>query len=185
MTDPILITPATVEPVTLQEVKDHLGIEDAASDLRLVRQLARARRNVEQSTGIGLASETWEQAFDAAELTGDRLRLGRSPVTAITSVTARYEDGTTAVMAAAEYYLVRDGLALAEGASWPEPLRAYEALAVRYVAGEVPLDGSPLREAVLKLAGWYDATRGDQDKGGNLPPDVLATLAPYLPPWVA
>lgn len=185
MTDPVLITPANIEPVSLEELKDHVGITDSETNALLYRQLARARRQVEWLTGLGLALETWEQLFDAVDVTGDRLRLGRSPVTSVTSVTVKYQDGTTGTMSASGYYATRDSLALASGASWPSPLRTYEALVVRYVAGEVPIDGSPLREAVLKLAAWYFSARGDQDTGGAIPDDVWDALGSYRSPVVA
>jgi uncharacterized phiE125 gp8 family phage protein len=187
VTDPVLITPAVAEPLGLDELKDHLGVTDLGQDALLARQLARARRQVEWLTGLGLAAETWEQALDAREVTGDRLRLGRAPIISITSVTAMYADGTSGTMSASGYYPTRDSLALASGASWPSGLRTYEALVVRYVAGEVPLTGSSLREAVLKLAAWYYAARGDQGyigpgeqlQSGSIPADVWDALAPY------
>lgn len=178
MTDPLLVTPAA-DPITLLELKDHLGVTDDSQDAMLFRLLARARRQVEWLTNLGLASETWERSFDACDVRGDKLLLGRAPVTSITSVTAQHSDGTSSVMAAAGYYRTRDSLALVAGATWPTSLRTYEALTVRFVAGEIPIEGSGLREAVLKLAAWTYALRGDQDQGGAIPPDVWDALAPY------
>lgn len=184
MTGPTLIPPAATEPVSLEALKDHLVLDGEAGDLDLLRRLKAARRRLEGEIGRGLAQETWEQVFDAAEVVGERLPLWRGPVNTIVSVTARYADGTSEVVPATDYYEVSDGLALAAGASWPAGLRTYEALAVRYTGGMTSLEGTELDEAVLKLASAMYTHRGDEDfasSGTVLPPDIEALVAPWRP----
>lgn len=62
-----LLTPPTVEPVSLAEVKQHLRLmpDQTDDDLYLVAQIAAARRLIERRLGIALVASQYRSKWDA------------------------------------------------------------------------------------------------------------------------
>ncbi len=81
------ITPATVEPVTLAEAKEHLRVTHAEDDDLIGRLITGAREFVEQQTGRALAAASYRY-------TGRLLALPLLPAT-VDSVEALQADGVT------------------------------------------------------------------------------------------
>ena len=54
------ITDATVEPLSIWQVRDHLRIDDDAFDLPIAGWITAARRQAEHELGRALISQTWE-----------------------------------------------------------------------------------------------------------------------------
>ena len=139
-----ITTEPTQEPLSLQEVKEYLRVEDS-TDERIIRPfIETARRICEEHTGRSLMTQThsfFVDAYDelAAPLfegfrTGPYLNyyknhivLPTSPVVSVTSVSTFNDDDTETTMAASRYYVdnVREParIVLRKGETFPTALR--------------------------------------------------------------
>jgi len=59
------VVPPTTEPLSLDEVKEHLRIESSAEDALLQVYIEAAREICEHNTSRVLVTQTWESVFDA------------------------------------------------------------------------------------------------------------------------
>lgn len=79
-----------LEPVSLEEAKDHLRVLGSDEDDYITALISVAREFVETITGRSLITQTWLVTFDS--FCGTRLYLPRPPVQSVTSV--QYRDTT-------------------------------------------------------------------------------------------
>lgn len=162
----ILITPPTVEPVSLTEAKAHLRIDIADDDTLIGSLITAARSHLENTARPKLAmiNQTWEYIADSWP-GGDTLELRPYPLQSVTSITYTDPDAAATVLASSNYvvdtYTQPGRLRLKTAANWPgTTLRELNGLAIRFVAGygaagsAVPIQ---LRQAILLLVGhWYE-----------------------------
>ena len=94
----VITTPAS-EPVTLQELKDFLRLNDSSEDTLLTGFIKAARELFENLTGRAIVSTAYRQHFPT--LSGP-LYLMRAQVTAVTAV--KYYDANDVLQTAAGYY---------------------------------------------------------------------------------
>ena len=117
-----VVTPATAEPVSVEDVKAHLRVTHAADDALLEAQITAAREHVEAFTGLALAEASYVWHPEGAGRCGWRPRLPRLPAE-VTEVS--YYDGEARVVALADdYRWDADRGALTLGA-WREPSVAF------------------------------------------------------------
>ena len=137
MLSPVLVTPPTDTPVSLDEAKVHLRVDSDDEDTLIMSLISAATGHLDGFTGIlgrCIMLQTWSQEYEAAS--GD-LVLPIRPVSRVVSVTGGFS----------EYRFLKDGrghfLRLNDGASWPAG-----AVVVEFEAGysEVP---APLHSAML------------------------------------
>ena len=192
------------EPVTLQEVKEYLRVDDA-TDERVVRPfIETARRFCEEHTGRALMTQTLQLFIDAFEdrydplwegmRTGPYLNyyknyvvLPRSPVTSVTHVKTYNDSDEATTFAASNYYLdnVREPsrVVLRTGETFPTSLRVANAIEVQYVTGytsayNVP---EPIRLGILQHIAYLYEHRGDMyDAKFPYPPMLKTLYAPYV-----
>ena len=199
-------TEPTTEPVSLQEVKQYLRVEDS-TDERVIRPFIKAARMfAEQHTGRALISQTFTMFVDAYDDMSDPLwegtktgpylnyyknyiQLPNPPVTSVTSVSTFNDEDTETTMAASRYYVdnVREParVVLRQGETFPTALRVANAIKVVYVAGyanahSVP---EPIRMALLQHISFLYEQRGDNMDYLNtksIPPMIKALLQPYV-----
>lgn len=135
----ILITDATVEPVTLAQAKVQCRVDEdiTTEDDLLETLIAAARTQAEQELSRALITQTWERVIDA--FPECEIELGMPTALAITSVTYIDAAGDSQVMDAADYSLDaetgRGFLLPAEGTVWPNTLDTANAVRVRFTAG--------------------------------------------------
>lgn len=91
-----LVTPATVEPVSLATAKAHLRLTHASDDVMVTRLVTAAREYVENFTQRALAVATYRAGFDA--FPADFV-LPLQPVSTITDVSYRDTNGVRQVLA--------------------------------------------------------------------------------------
>lgn len=192
-----VITPPTVEPVSLEEARLHLRLDTydsppAHPDDELVESLITAAREwAENFTGRALAPQTLELALD--EFPADEIELQRVPVTSITSVTYVDTDGATQTLSNTLYtldnYSEPSWLLPAVDTEWPETGEVVNTVKIRYVVGYSartdadqanPLPKS-FKQAMLLLIGHWYKTREDSSsvKLESVPMGAESLLRPY------
>jgi uncharacterized phiE125 gp8 family phage protein len=132
-----LITAPTVEPITVAEVKQRLGVTHSDLDTDFGAWITEARERAEQITGRALAPQTWEKILDA--FPANEIQLPWPPLTAITWVKYTDTAGTVQTLADTVYTTDSDNepgwLLLAYDQEWPDTLDTANAVRVRYTCG--------------------------------------------------
>ena len=164
-----VITPPSVEPITLTEAKVSLSIDDDIDNADITRGIAAARKKAEKYMGRSLITQTLELALDHFP---DDIELPRSPVQSISSIKYLDSDGVEQTFSNTKYaldnYSHRHWALLAAGESWPSTYDAANAVKVRYVAGygnagsDVDED---IIEAMLKLIGHWVRFQAQAESG--------------------
>ena len=135
MLAPVLVTPPTETPVSLEEAKIHLRVDGDEEDALIVALINAATGHLDGYTGIlgrCLMPQTWSQEIEAP--VGD-LVLPLAPVASAT------------IAAFTDFRVLQDGrgyfLRLNDGASWPAG-----SVVVSFVAGYLDVP-APLTSAIL------------------------------------
>ncbi len=188
-----IITPPSVEPVSLAEVKLRLRVEHADEDSLITDMIAAARMRIEALTGLALVAQRvreWRDDWAVAGTAG-AVVLALGPASAVHIVRTYSADGAAVTFDGANYELtppVSAGrLVLTPGASWPQPGRAASGIEIEYDAGFGPAGSDvpgPLREAVGLLVSEAYAyrvggERAEEADETSLPPAVAGLIAPY------
>lgn len=192
-----VISSPTIEPVTVEEVENHLRLERYGPDRDwVVMMIPAAREWCEGWTGRALAPATFELAASAWPL---RLELPMSPISAVTSVIYTDGDGIPTLLDTSDYILDNFAdparLDTAYGLTWPTLQAVTNGIRIRYVAGYSrpgPVDeGSPtvdtpplpasIRAAILLVLGHLYENREDTTELSlqQLPLGAKALLEPY------
>lgn len=166
-----IITPATADAVPLDEMKAYARLLDATFDAELTDILASATAQVEDITGLSLASKDYRVTMGGFS---SPIELPKGPVTAILSV--KFLDGLGALQTVdpADYVLDLGAGTVSPKAGWPSAADAPDAVRIEFTAGytETP---APLRTAVKAIAlQWYE-----NRTPGSIPDGVMALLWPY------
>jgi uncharacterized phiE125 gp8 family phage protein len=163
-----LVSPPAVEPLSLQEAKDHLRVTHAAEDALIQAYITAARSRCEEYQRRAYVQQTWELSLDGFPCASANdphavIRLPRPPVQSVASVIYVAEDGSEVTMDASAYQLDAGGelarLSPAYGTTWPRARRVPGAVRIRYVAG-YPVGG----------------TEAQPDPAANVPPLVRMAM---------
>jgi uncharacterized phiE125 gp8 family phage protein len=155
-----LVTPPTVEPVTLNDVKAQAVIGHDADDSLLSVMITAVREQGESITNRSWAPQTLEVVLDAFPSWAIELPMG--PVTGVTSVKYIDEDGVEKTLSSSKYYTDLDSVIArvvpAENEVWPDTqIGKPGAVRVRYAAGyTTALFPKALKQWMLiKIASLY------------------------------
>lgn len=162
----ICVTGPVVEPVSVEEAKDHMRVDLADDDALIAGLITAAREHLEGQARPQLAmiTQTWQYVADGWPA-GDTLVLRPWPLQSVTSVKYTDEDGTEATFSSSNYVVDTYGsparVRLKTGVSWPTvTLQALNGLVVEFVAGYGNTSASVpqrLRQAILLLVShWYE-----------------------------
>ena len=199
----VVSTAPTEEPLSLQEVKEYLRVEDS-TDERVVRPMIEAARQfAEEHMNRALMQQTltltvdtildiddplWEGMRTAPDLNyyKNYIILPKAPVQSVTSVKT-YDDADTATTFAASKYYVDTArepsrIVLRNGETFPSALRVANAIEVIYVAGytsayAVP---QPIRLGMLQHIAYMYEHRGDMYEARGAPNFMKSLYAPYV-----
>lgn len=136
-----VITPATDEPLTVDDARLHirLGDDETAEDALIQRGITTAREVAEGYSGRILVSQELEAAFDSFPGCWEVLVLPFAPVTSVVSIKYTDTAGTEQTLDPATYALSPYGSArevyLKTGKAWPMTARERDAVRVRVIAG--------------------------------------------------
>lgn len=190
-----LVTAPAVEPLSVQEVKDHLrAIDDgnAVEDALLEQLIVSVRQSLDGRDGMlnrQLITATWDYTVHEFPR-GISIDLPLAPVQSIDSISYVDADGATQTWASSNYTLSADldqrpRVYLEHGKSWPGTRDDPDAVTIRFDAGyggaasDVP---APIRAAMLLLIGNLYNSRESTVIGtivSELPMGVEALLSPY------
>lgn len=139
-----LITPPTVEPVSLARAKQHLRVVDSDEDDLINTFISAARRHAEEFLGRALVTQTWELVID--EFPDEEIRIPKPPLQAIVSI--KYDDatGVEQTMLAADYDVdtASEHGWVVPVDDWPATIEAINAVRIQFNAGYAPTADSPL-----------------------------------------
>ncbi|MGE4297033.1 MAG: head-tail connector protein [Desulfovibrionaceae bacterium] len=141
-----LIEAATVEPVSLTEVRAQCNIEHTDDDALLSILMAAARQVAETIMHRQCVAATYERVLDAFPDNDDPLELPRPPLQSVMSVTYLDADGAEQTLEAdTDFVTDTDSepgrIYPAYGKTWPSTRDTLRAVRVRYVTGW-PLTGT-------------------------------------------
>ncbi|MCI5044181.1 MAG: hypothetical protein MRY72_05735 [Aquisalinus sp.] len=184
-----LITPATAEPVTLEQIKAHFRLDPAETDTdaELLQFGEAARTQLEQLSGISFLTQTfrWTTRSPRAATRPAQasLILPRAPVSSVTELLlfpSADGGGEWQILPAADYTLLSGlpGEVLFHTAS-PQTDR----LRITFTAGWTSTEDipAPLIQALLLLTAHYHERREpyENDRINAVPASVQALIAPW------
>jgi uncharacterized phiE125 gp8 family phage protein len=156
-----ILTQPTVEPVSLDEAKLHLRLDDSGEDSLVSALITAARELVETKTGRAMINRYCSQTFESF---GSGLQLQSFPVSAVSGVTYYDLSGTVTTFPASGYQAMLDmqpaTLFAGVDADWPST-QAGRMLPITatFVAGH-GASGTDVPEGMktaikLLVAHWY------------------------------
>jgi len=165
------VTPPTVEPVTVQEAKDHMRVTHNDDNTYIGGLIVAARQHAESYTRRCFVQSTWDEWFQCFPIHYS-FKLSKAPLVSVTGVYyTDYEETETEMTVTTDYLVDADTIpghiVLAYGQAWPTFTPSVKApVRVRYIAG-YPSDGSPadyranipktIKQALLLLVShWYN-----------------------------
>jgi len=168
-----IVTEPTVEPLSLEEIEDHLRLSETstgAEDAVLLFFLTAARRYCERVQGRAYLEQVWRLTLDDFPR-AEYIELPRSPLVGVSALVYYGTGGTAHTMTAANYYVDTESepgrVHLQYGESWPsETLRPANGVAVTYTAGygSVPTAvPSEVKQAIKLLIGHMYERRESSD----------------------
>ena len=132
-----LVTAATTEPVTIQDLKEQLRIDENTEDSYLGGLLKTATRAVEKMSDRQLINATWRLSLD--EFPCWDIRVPKPPLSSVSSITYVNSTGGSSTVASTDYavdtYNEPGRITPAYNATWPTGRLQNNAVTVTYVAG--------------------------------------------------
>ena len=203
-----LVTAPTVEPVTLQELKAHLRLDDStAEDSLLSGLITVAREMAEDYTRRALITQTWKMFMDSfpggrsgqwwdgvregalSELVGvgGVIEIPLGPLQSVTHIKT-YDDSDVATTFSSTNYRVsaysseRGRISLRDGQTWPTFERNIDGIEIQFVAGYGATGASVpggIKEAIKAEAAYRYEHRGDCDAAGMASSSAMSLLSRY------
>lgn len=161
-----VLTPPTVEPVTLADAKLHLRVDTSDEDALVTRLIKSAREECEHFTQRTIPTTTLGLYLDAFP-DGD-LHLPSGPAQSITSVQYVNEAGSLTALPSSVYALddtqVDAALRLTWGSGWPPTRVQPNAVIVTYVAGFPACPESVRNWILLRVGTLYRFRETDSER---------------------
>lgn len=184
-----LVTKPATEPLTLDEVKDHLRIEltDATEDALISRLIVASRRRAENFLWRAIMKQTWDYFLDDFPGSAGTILLPLPPLQSVTTVKYIDLDGNQQTLATTLWKVdaVSEPARLVPAfeETWPSSREEVNAVEIRFVAGYTDIGEVPEEvKSGMKMmaASWYE-NRESLREGGELQPIPLdqAALADY------
>lgn len=172
-----LITPPTVDPVTVGEVKAYARVDTSDDDSligNLIKQVTTELDAYQGTLNRAIITQTWELVLDRFP-SSNLIEIPFGPVSSVTPPTVKYDDVDgieqtfTTISYQVDYSGLKTRLVLHPDAGWPSLKDAVATVRVRFVAGNplvaaggevaVPWD---LKYEIIRLVAWrYDNRTGE------------------------
>lgn len=183
----IVKTPPATEPVTLAEMRQHLGITqatDTARDSIITGRIISARQWAEQNTRSQFVTQTltgYAEDFNYDPANSNRMNL-KGPLVSVTHVKYLDSAGVLQTLDPANYLVdtVTACIVPAYGMSWPVVRAQNNAVQIEYVAGfgnaaAVP---EPIKDAIRFIVGQWEVFQTSME--GVLRPFTIPNAAKEL-----
>lgn len=165
-----ITTGPSLDPVSLQEAKDHLRVDSTDEDGLIVGYILAARDYVEREIGRSLINRTLQLKIDSdwpVDCNGnDRIELPKPPAVSVSSITYIDTAGNAQTLASDQYQFTQGDLygyvRPAYGVSWPAVRDQADAITVTYVAGYGSNPGDvphSIRQAILLMVAHFYENR--------------------------
>lgn len=171
-----LVTPATADPLTVQEVKEHSFIETDCDDSYLASMIVAATEYVQNLINQQIMSATY--ALRLSKFPRD-IQISRVPLQSVTSIQYVDESGVTQTLAPSEYDVdIFDKPAVIRPAfdkHWPSTRGVRNAVTVTFVSGYSSADAVPadLKHALMIVVNHFYENR---DSAAGMPMAVESLL---------
>ena len=164
------------EPITLAEAKAYMKIDYGDDDEMIEGLITAARQLLEEKLNVGMITKSYTEEHDGGAYS---IRLKRSPVTAVETVTLNGTDTTTEIPA--NMYIRSKNVLKHRYGQFPRG-RGFAAVTVTYTGGyadaiNVP---RPLTLALKQLTAYMYENRGDDVE--DIPEQIWCICKPYFVP---
>ena len=161
-----LKTAPAVEPITLEEAKNHLKV-DSTDDNTLINSLIKAARDLaEKETRRAFITQTWQMYLDSAPA---EIEIPKPPLQSVESIKVLDQDGNETTVDSSYYDVDKaenspGRVKLKSGCCWPTH-RGFASFIVEFKAGygdaatDVP---EALKQGFFVLIGHLYENRGDE-----------------------
>jgi len=182
--NPSLKTAPLIEPMTLQEAKDHLKVDLGDDDSFIIPLIVVARREAEEFMERALVTQTWEyflDAFPGKDTTA--ILLPRPPLQTLTSIKYIDTDGILQTWSNT-LYKVDDKreparIVPAFNESYPDTRVEINAVTIEFIAG-YGLNAQDLPEDLVHAMKLIISDRYENRGGpGDIPPAAKVILGWY------
>lgn len=166
-----LITPPASEPITLDEVFEHLRISSGDSDNIIYGMIVAARQAAEHATGRCLITQTWDMYYDDFK---EEIRIPLSPLVSVEYVKYIDLNGDLVTLDPVNYKLDAISqpcrLMPSYGLSFPCARHENNAITVRFIVGYGDADSVPqaIKQWILLRIGALFENREAFSGGGNI-----------------
>ncbi len=180
-----LVTAPATEPLTLNEVKLFLRVDDTTEDDLITSLITAARGLVEGHTWMPLISQTWAMQFDKDELNLLVWNINKAPLISVSSITYYDSDNNIQTLAASSYEVdIYGSPARFRIKTMPSVYDRMNALQLNFVCGyanaaAVP---QPIKQALYMIIGHLYENRQDVITGTQVNEIPMASeylLQPY------
>lgn len=184
----VLTTAPTIEPVGIEELKDHLHVTHDLEDTYIEGLGVAARRIIENYLRRAIMTQTWDLWLDAVEIPGtDYLEVPLPPLVSVTYLKSYDTAGTEATFSTTKYFVDTQSapgrICLNTGYTWPSSLRSRKAAVVQFVAGwsTESLVPDPIRHGIkLFVARLYQQRQWDAGVTiFHMPAEVYQMVSPW------
>lgn len=177
-------TQPALEPITLQEAKDHLRVDDDNEDALISELIKAAREHCENHIQMPLITQSLTYYTDCF----DGVMELKPNLQSVTSINYIDTDGNSQLLASTEYDVsttdIIGSVYPAIDKTWPSTQSVKNAVEIEFIAGyglaaDVP---APIKQAMLLLIGHYYQNREAVTVGVSItvtPMAVDMLLAPY------
>jgi uncharacterized phiE125 gp8 family phage protein len=159
------ITPPSVEPLSLGEIKLHLRLTNNDHNILMERYMKAAREMTEAHCNRAFVQRTLEQQMDEFK---DEILLGYPPLNSVTSVKYIDTDGVEQTLSTTIYDTDTNHepgrITLAYNQSWPSIRDQVNAVKIRFVAG-------------------YDSGGSPDDLAANIPNEAIVAMLLLIGHW--
>lgn len=155
-----LVTAPSSEPITLEEAKAYLRVDDSTEDTLISALITAARRKFENDTLHYLLPQTWELYLNRDEISSEPISINKSDITAISSVKYYDSSNTQQTLSTSDYQTAISGKpSCIQIITMPTIYDRLEAMVIRFTLGYTNAAAVPedIKLAIkLLLATWYE-----------------------------
>ncbi len=166
-----VVTPATGDPVTYDEAKDYLRVDDDIEQALVESLITAATKWSEDHLSRFFMTQTWDLKLD--RFPNVEIKVPRPPLASVSLITYINTEGNTATWAASDYQVDTDSepgrIKPAYDKTWPTIREQFNAVTVKFVGGYGTATAVPDGiKTIIKMdtAHWHEHREAAVDRPG-------------------